>query len=54
MGATKNIANKLIKKHADKSDDWGFVKSRIEKEVDRYLQKKTGRRPMVIVHAILV
>jgi len=54
VGEAKTIVNKLLSKHADKKDDWGFVKSRIEKDIERFLQKKTSRRPMVVVHSVQV
>jgi ribonuclease J len=54
VGETKTIANKLLKKHSDKLSEWGFIKSRIEKDVEKYLNKKTGRSPMVIVHALQI
>lgn len=54
VGETKTITNKLLKKNAQKIGDWGFVKSRIEKEVEKFLQKRTGRRPMVIVHSLQI
>ena len=54
VGAIKNIANKIISQNGDKTEDWGFIKSKIEREVGRALEKKTGRRPMVIVHGLLV
>jgi ribonuclease J len=54
VGEAKTITSKLLKKHADKISEWGFVKARIEKEVERFLHKKTGRRPMVIVHGLQI
>lgn len=54
VGEAKTIANKLLKKHEDKISEWGFIKSRIEKEVERHLNKKTGRKPMVIVHGLQI
>ncbi|OGC47935.1 hypothetical protein A2886_01615 [candidate division WWE3 bacterium RIFCSPHIGHO2_01_FULL_42_13] len=54
VGSTKSIANKVISQNAEKVAEWGFVKSKIEREVERFLEKKTGRRPMVIVHSLLI
>lgn len=54
VGSIKNISNKIISQNPDKVEEWGAVKSQIEREVGRFLEKKTGRRPMVIVHGLLV
>ncbi|MBI2414327.1 ribonuclease J [candidate division WWE3 bacterium] len=50
VGGAKTLINNLILKNKVKGNDWGALKSLIEKEVEKYLHKATGRMPMVIVH----
>ncbi|EKD99549.1 MAG: hypothetical protein ACD_22C00234G0008 [uncultured bacterium] len=54
VGHAKTLINNLLTKNSEKSDDWGSLKFKIEKEVSRFLFKETGRKPMVIVHSINV
>ncbi len=49
VGGAKTLINKLIAENRDKVNEWGYVKSLIEKSVEKHLRKKTGRTPMVIV-----
>lgn len=49
---SKQLVARVIDKNAQKVDDWGFIKRRIENEMQRFLFKETGREPMIIVYAI--
>ena len=52
MGRSKDVVNKSLDKHADRMEDWGFVKHKIENDLEKFLYKETGRNPMIIVHSI--
>lgn len=53
VGKTRNVIHNVLEKNK-KNKDWGFMKKRIEKEVEKFLRKQTSRHPMVIVHSIQV
>lgn len=50
IGRSKDLVNKILNKN--KGQDWGSLKHRIENDVERFLFKETGHRPMIIVHAV--
>ncbi len=52
VGDVKTLVNNLILKQKAKTSDWGSLKSSIERSVEKYLHKATGRTPMVIVHGV--
>ncbi|MCA9308477.1 MAG: ribonuclease J [Patescibacteria group bacterium] len=52
VGQAKDLVNKQLDKANNSAIDWPVVKSGIEKDVRKYLQKETGRDPLVIVTAI--
>ena len=52
MGKSRDVVNKALDKIGDRIDDWGFVKHKIESEVEKFLYRETRRSPMVIVHTI--
>ncbi len=54
MGRSKDMINKVLDKQAGEVTNWQGLQTKIEKEVERFLLKETGRSPMVIVHAINV
>lgn len=54
MGSAKDIANKVIDKYKGDMTNWPEVQRKIEKEVEKFLYKKTGNRPMIIVHSLTV
>ncbi|HLC93849.1 MAG TPA: ribonuclease J [Patescibacteria group bacterium] len=54
MGKSKDVVNKILDKNGEKVDDWGNLKRRIENDVERFLFKATGRRPLIIVHSMSV
>jgi ribonuclease J len=54
MGQTKDMINKLLEKDDASGKNWPALQGKIEREVQRFLYKKTGRDPMVIVHTIAV
>lgn len=52
MGQAKDVANKVIDKSQRDMSNWGEIQHKIEKELSKFLYKKTGNNPMVIVHSI--
>lgn len=53
MGRSKDLVNKLLDKQ-EGAINWPSLQGKIEKDVQKFLTQETGRRPMVIVHAINV
>ena len=54
MGRAKDLANKVIDKYQGDMSDWGSVQNKVEKEIEKFLYKETGNKPMVVVHSITV
>ena len=54
MQKSKKFITKSINKHMSKKKDWGAVKRAVERDLDRFLYKETGRNPMILVHSITV
>lgn len=52
-GAASKI-NEVLKTHKARESDWGFIKGKLEYEVERFLFKKTRRKPVIIIYSILV
>lgn len=50
LGRAKDIVNKSLDKN--KGKDWGQVKRKIEVDVEKFLYRETGRRPMIIVYSL--
>ena len=48
------FATKSFAKHVAKSDDWGHMRFKMEKEVQQFLLKETGATPLVIVYPVVV
>ncbi len=54
MGQAKDRVNKILDKNGDAITDWGGVKTKIEKDIQKFLYKQTGRNPLVIAHSIFI
>jgi ribonuclease J len=54
MIKSKQMINTILDKEQGKIKNWGKLQNDIEKQVEKYLRKKTGGKPMVIVHALTV
>jgi ribonuclease J len=53
MGRAKDVVGKALNKVGNnEGEDWGSVKRKIEHDVERFLSKETGRKPLLIVHSI--
>ncbi len=54
MGKSRDVVNKIMDKNSEKIEDWMSLKKKIEKDVERFLYKETGRSPLIIVHSITI
>ncbi|MBN1162229.1 ribonuclease J [Patescibacteria group bacterium] len=52
MQQYRDFAAKSINKWLDKDKDWNELKRKVELDFEKYLYKKSRRRPMVLVHSI--
>lgn len=52
IGKAKDLVNKTLDKSTDKLNDWGFVRSKIEKNIERYIYRETGKRPIILIIGI--
>ncbi|OGC77260.1 hypothetical protein A2619_00615 [candidate division WWE3 bacterium RIFOXYD1_FULL_39_9] len=48
----KFITEKLNK--LEKEKDWNSVRRKVERDLDKFLFKETGRSPLIIVHTIVI
>jgi ribonuclease J len=53
MGQSRDVVNKVLEK-LDGVDDWNTIRGKIEKDVEKFLYRETGRNPLIIVHSINV
>lgn len=51
---SSQFASKSFAKHVAKSDDWGKLRFKMEKEIQQFLLKETGATPLVIVYPMVV
>lgn len=51
---SSQFATKSFDKHVAKSDDWGHMRFKMEKEIQQFLLKETGATPLVIVYPVIV
>jgi len=54
IGKSTDVVNKVLDKYQGKVGDWNEVKFNIEKSVEKFLAKETGRKPLVIVTSVNV
>ncbi len=54
LGQSRDVVNKVLDKGGNLVDDWGSIKKTIEKKLDKFLYKETGRSPLIIVHSIFM
>ncbi len=54
LDKSSQFATKSFSKHLDKSDDWGHLRFKMEKEIQQFLLKETGCTPLVIVYPVTV
>lgn len=49
IGRAKDTVNKIFDKHTDQLGDWGFLKGKIEKSIEKFIIRETGKRPIILV-----
>ncbi len=54
MGEAKDRVNKIIEKNGKNVVEWGELKHKIEKDLQKFLYKRTRRNPLVITHSIFI
>ncbi len=54
IGRSRDVVNKALDTTQGKVDDWGALKNRISKQVEKFLYKQTRRQPLIIVHAVYI
>ncbi|MFA5776180.1 MAG: ribonuclease J [Patescibacteria group bacterium] len=54
LDKSSQFATKSFSKHLEKSDDWGHLRFKMEKEIQQFLLKETGCTPLVIVYPVVV
>jgi ribonuclease J len=54
LGKSRDVINKVLDKDNNVVSNWGEIKKNIEKELQKFLHKETGRRPLIIVHSIFI
>lgn len=52
IGRSKDIVNKTFDKYSENIGDWGFIKNKIEKQIEKYIIQETGKRPIILVISI--
>jgi ribonuclease J len=52
IGKSKDLVNKIFDKYAENAGDWGFIKSKIEKNIEKFIVRETGKRPIILVLGI--
>jgi len=54
LDKSSQFATKSFNKQLAKSDDWGHLRFKMEKEIQQFLLKETGCTPLVIVYPVVV
>ena len=54
LGRSRDVINKVIDKDGKVVSNWGDIKNRVERDLQKFLYKETGRRPLIIVHSIFI
>jgi len=52
IGRSKDIVNKIFDKYPENLSDWGFIKNKVEKQIEKFIIKETGKRPIVLIISI--
>ena len=52
IGRSKDLVNKIFDKYPENLADWGFVRNKVEKQIEKYIIKETGKRPIILVISI--
>lgn len=54
MAESKKFITKALNSRMVKSKDWNELKRSVERDIDKFLYKKIGRTPLIILHALSV
>jgi ribonuclease J len=54
LGKSRDVINKVIDKDNNVVSNWSEIKNNIEKDLQKFLRKETGRKPLIIVHSIFI
>lgn len=54
LGQSRDVINKVIDKNGNVVSNWGDIRNKIEKDLQKFLHKETGRKPLIIVHSIFI
>jgi len=54
MGEAKDKVNKILEKNGNNVAEWSELRHKIEKDLQKFLRKKTRRNPLVITHSIFI
>ncbi len=54
LGRSRDVVNKTLDRAQGRVKDWSKLRARVEKDIERFLLKETGRMPLIIVQAVWV
>lgn len=54
IGQAKDVVNKTLDKNQGSVGDWGALKNKLTRDLEKFLYKETKRKPVIIVQAIYV
>ncbi len=54
MDKSKKFITKSLNKNFSKNKNWSDVKRMVEKDLNHFLYKETGRNPLIVVHAMTI
>lgn len=54
MNRSRKLIEKTINKSSGKKKDWKAIKRNMERDLDKFLYKETGRNPLIMVHTIQI
>jgi ribonuclease J len=52
LGKSKDLVNKIFDKNSERLHEWGYLKNKIEKEMERFVFKEVGKSPIILVISI--
>jgi len=54
MGRSRDVVNKVLDRYPSVVNDWSSIRTKIEKEISKFLFKEIRRTPLIIVHAVFI
>jgi len=52
IGRSKDLVNKIFDKYPENIGDWGFIRNKVEKQIEKFIIRETGKRPIILVISI--